>query len=107
MLLKPSYPSREFLLCSLQLWQQLFQQGWNVHAAGGHGQTEKCAEANCLERANVGTHIQLEGDSTWYMVALCMKHNCKEHPKFKIKDNAKLALASVAVTCQKIFLMAN
>ena len=82
---------------------------WDEHLNifGGHGQTERCAEANCLERANVGTHVQLEGDSTWYIVALCMKHNCKEQPRFKIKDNAKLALASVAVTCQKIFLKAN
>lgn len=82
---------------------------WNahLHAFGGTGETAICSELNCTERANIGAHVQFEGDSTWYIVALCMKHNNKDYVQFKIKKEAKRALASVTVTCEPELLKKN
>ncbi len=80
---------------------QCFCGSWSAHlnTFGGRGEMTVCSEASCSEPAHVGSHVQFEGDGTWYMIALCIKHNSKDQVKFAIKPEAKKALASVAVTC--------
>lgn len=75
---------------------------WSAHlnAFGGNGDLHICSELNCHEQANVGAHVQFEGDSTWYVIGLCLKHNTKENGKFQIKPTAKMAPASVSQTCE-------
>ena len=79
---------------------QCYCGSWNAHLAkfGGDGDSTVCSELFCSEPANIGAHVQFEGDSTWFIVALCFKHNNKEHLSFSIKKEAKRALASVSVT---------
>ena len=74
---------------------------WNDHLNkfGGAGQSIFCSEVSCFSLADVGAHVQIENNSTWYVIALCNSHN-QLVGDFQIKDDAKRARANAAETCE-------
>jgi hypothetical protein len=62
-----------------------------------------CPVSSCLERAEVGAHVQKDGsaDASWYVVPLCKKHNAAGAAPLEVGDGTAVASANVAQTCGK------
>jgi len=78
---------------------------WLKHWVKFSGQAlgiSTCAEETCQALADVGAHVQKEGDSDrgWYIVPLCKGHNAQRDP-LDIDDGVKLVSANVALTCSR------
>lgn len=62
-----------------------------------------CPEATCLDRPEVGAHVQKEDTDSdkWYIVPLCRRHNALTGKTISICDAVPLVSAAVADTCGK------
>ena len=60
-----------------------------------------CPESTCVNKPEVGAHVQKEGSSDrgWYIVPLCSKHNAESGGSIEIGSIA-LASANVSTTCK-------
>jgi hypothetical protein len=59
-----------------------------------------CPADGCLEKAEVGAHVQKDGDNSTYIVPLCKKHNA-DTGTFVVPDYTALVSANVSQTCGK------
>lgn len=60
-----------------------------------------CPTYGCIERPEVGAHVQKENssDRSWYIVPLCKKCNAKTGGSLEIDNNISLVSANVSLTC--------
>ena len=76
---------------------------WIDHWRSFSGQSlpAYCPEAKCLQKPEVGAHVQKDSasDSSWYIVPLCRAHNAETGKSLDISDNVKLVSANVSETC--------
>ena len=62
-----------------------------------------CPAIDCLEKPEVGAHVQKYGsaDRSWYIIPLCKKCNAKTGQTLEVSDSIKLVSANVSQTCGK------
>jgi hypothetical protein len=70
---------------------------------GGVTAPTYCPVVGCLEKVEVGAHVQKDSssDSSWYIVPLCKTHNGKTGESIEIADWVSLVSANVSETCGK------
>ncbi len=63
---------------------------------------EYCPVENCLNKAEVGAHVQKDSpdDQSWYILPLCQKHNMVTN-FLHVSPTWKLVSANVRETCEK------
>lgn len=76
---------------------------WLGHwkAYSGQKVPEYCPEKTCLEKSEVGAHVQKDSSSdySWYIIPLCKKHNGMRGESVEIGDWVTLVSANVSKTC--------
>lgn len=62
-----------------------------------------CPETKCMQKPEVGAHIQKESssDSNWYIIPLCKTHNVEKGKSLTVSDSIALVSANVSKTCGK------
>lgn len=60
-----------------------------------------CPVQNCLQKPEVGAHIQKEStsDRAWYIIPLCKAHNAETGKSLTVRDSIALVSANVSETC--------
>ena len=66
---------------------------------GGGSICTYCPETKCVQKPEVGAHVQKESDSSWYIIPLCGTHNSQSGQSLDISDYIKLVPANVSMTC--------
>jgi hypothetical protein len=76
---------------------------WLNHWKNFSGQTlpTYCPEARCLNKPEVGAHVQKDttADSDWHIVPLCKTCNAKTGQALSVSDSITLVSANVSKTC--------
>jgi len=74
---------------------------WLNHWEKLSGQaTMFCVERTCTSKDLVGAHVQRLGDSAWYIIPLCNKHN-QTASSIDVLDSTAFVSANKATTCEK------
>jgi hypothetical protein len=62
-----------------------------------------CPEWGCLEKPEVGAHVQKDGssDTGWYIVPLCREHYVQTGRTITIDDSVKLVPANICIPRSK------
>ena len=66
----------------------------------GRGIPTYCPTKECMEKSEVGAHVQKEdiNDNSWYIIPLCKKCNAKKGQSLTVSDTP-LVSANVKETC--------
>lgn len=60
-----------------------------------------CSALDCMNLAEVGAHIKLQGSNDTFIVPLCQEHNSIQDEYFEILDDVILVSANTSLTCDK------
>jgi hypothetical protein len=73
---------------------------WQNYGGGRRPAFCIVCDPDCLEKANVGAHVQKPNDDKWYIAPLCVMHAADSEAVLNIATTWPLVIADKTITCE-------